>query len=191
MANSPTEVIERISNEYKRLLPLLNYLRVRLKYDTVRWIRTYGTKDDIVFSTRVKTFERTLDKLVRKAVPLTKHSDLLEIALSGEGTLDDLIGVRFICFDAFQIYRLVSYFLITERVTTSERTFYISSKADLTHPIYRFLQSNGFKYIQKEGREYEDINFIIRFSHPIDRYFGSGREEFASLAQRAEIASVE
>jgi len=186
MATNSTEVIERIGNEYKRLLPLLNYLRVRLKYDTVRWIRTYGTKDDIVFSTRVKTFERTLDKLVRKAVPLTKHSDLLGIALSGEGTLDDLIGLRFICFDAFQIYRLVSYFLITERVSTSERTFYISSKADLTNPIYRFLQSNGFDSVQKEGREYEDINFIIRFSHPIDRYFGSGREEFESLAQRAD-----
>lgn len=186
MTNNPTDVIERISNEYKRLLPLLNYLRVRLKYDTVRWIRTYGTKDDIVFSTRIKTLERTLDKLVRKAVPLTKHSDLLGIALSGEGTIDDIIGIRFICFDAFQIYRLVSYFMITERVTTSERTFYFSSKADVTHPIYRFLQSNGFKPIQKEGREYEDINFIIRFSHPIDRHFGSGRETFASLAQRAD-----
>jgi len=186
MNNSdPTEINERIGNEYKRLFPLLNYLKIRLKYDTVRWIRTYGTKDDIVFSTRIKTFERTFDKLARKAVPLTKHSDLLDIALSGEGILDDLIGVRFICFDAFQIYRLVSYFLITERVATSERTFYVSSKADSMHPIYRFLHSNGFTPIPKEGRDYEDINFVIRFAHPIDRYFGSGREEFASLAQRA------
>jgi hypothetical protein len=186
MAISPTEVIEQLAQEYKRLLPLLNYLRVRLKYDTVRWIKTCGTKDDIVFSTRTKTFDRTLDKLIRKAVSLTKHSDLLKIILSNKGILDDLIGIRFICFDAFQIYRLVSYFLITERVTTSERTFYISSKADLAHPVYSFLQSNGFKALQKEGREYEDIDFIIRFSHPIDKYFGSGREQFESLAQRAD-----
>ena len=184
MTTNQTEIIERLSAEYKRLSPLLSYLKARLKYDTVRWIRTYGTKDDIVFSTRVKTFERTFDKLVRKTVPFTEHADLLDIVLSNEGLLDDLVGIRFICFDAFQIYRLVSYFLITERVATSERTFYISSKADPSHPIFRFLQSNGFKPVQKEGREYEDINFVIRFSHPIDKYFGSGQEEFTSLAQR-------
>lgn len=186
MENDTDILVEKLGESYARTLPLLNYLKARLKYDTVRWIRTYGTKDDIVFSTRIKTFERVFDKLVRRGVPLSKTADLLDIALSGKGTLDDLIGIRFICFDAFQIYRLVSYFLITERVTTSKREFYVSSKADAGYPIYRFLQSNGFTPIQKEGREYEDINFIIRFSHPIDKYFGSGLESFSSLAQRAD-----
>jgi hypothetical protein len=190
MATDPTKLIEELGTSYKKIIPLLSYLKARLKYDTVRWIRTYGTKDDIVFSTRIKTFERVYDKLIRKAVLLNAHSEILDIALSGKGILDDLIGMRFICFDAFQIYSLVRYFLITERVTTSARTFYVSSKTDTTHPICRFLQSNGFEPIRKEGREYEDINFVIRFSHPIDKYFGSGLENFSSLAQRAESAPV-
>ncbi len=96
------------------------------------------------------------------------------------------MGIRFICFDAYQIFNLIRYFLITERVTTSQRTFYISSKASKGHPIYRFLESAGLTADQKPDREYEDINFIIKFAHPIDRYFSSGLEKFETLAQRAQ-----
>jgi hypothetical protein len=178
--------MEKLERDYEELLPLLNYLKARLKYDTVRWIRAYGTKDDIVFSTRIKGFDRVYDKLVRKGELLSKQSSLLDIILSGRRILDDVVGIRFICFDAYHIYRLVRYFLITERVITSHREFYVSSKADLSYPIYRFLQSNGFTSIQKSDRHYEDINFIIQFSHPIDKYFQSGIEQFESLAQRTQ-----
>jgi ppGpp synthetase/RelA/SpoT-type nucleotidyltranferase len=96
MAKNPTELVEKLGDSYRKILPLLNYLKVRLKYDTVRWIRTYGTKDDIVFSTRVKTFERTYDKLIRKATPLNARTEVLNVALSEKRILDDLIGIRFI-----------------------------------------------------------------------------------------------
>lgn len=180
------EAIEKLSQSYKRALPLLNYLKVRLKYDTVRWLRTYGSKDDIIFSTRIKTFDRVHDKLVRKAHEISAQPDVVDIATTGDGILDDLIGIRFICFDPYRIYNLVSYFLVTERVVTSNREFYLSSKANKDHPLSRFLRSHGFEAVTKPDREYEDINFILRFSHPIDKYFGSGRESFRSLAQESE-----
>ncbi len=59
------EIADQLNGSYTELLPLLEYLRARIKYDTVRWIRAYGTKDDLVFSTRIKTFDRVYDKLVR------------------------------------------------------------------------------------------------------------------------------
>jgi hypothetical protein len=180
------EAIEKLSQSYRRALPLLNYLKVRLKYDTVRWLRTYGSKDDIIFSTRIKTFDRVHDKLVRKAHEISAQPDVIDIATTGGGILDDLIGIRFICFDPYRIYNLVSYFLVTERVVTSNREFYLSSKANKDHPLSRFLRSHGFKAVTKPDREYEDINFILRFSHPIDKYFGSGTESFRSLAQESE-----
>lgn len=183
--SSTHEAVASLSRSYDEILPLLNYLKVRLKYDTVRWLRTLGRKDDIVFSTRIKTFDRVLEKLVRKQAVLKPDSKVLDFAVSGQGVLDDLIGIRFICFDPYRIYNLMEYFLITERVVATNREFYVSSKAG-TNPLARFLTSSGFKQHTKPDREYEDINFVLRFSHPIDRYFRSGKVGFQSLAQRAE-----
>ena len=180
------ELLEALTKSYHDVLPLLDYLKARLKYDTVRWLRQYGSKDDIVFTTRIKSFDRVYDKLVRKAHPLTKDSTVLDIALTQRGVLDDLIGIRFVCFDPFNVYTLIQYFLITERVATSQRSYYVSPKTNLQDPLFSFLDTHSFKREHKSGRDYEDVNFIMRFSHPIDKYFGSGREQFLSLAQRAQ-----
>lgn len=189
MTTTPARAFEKLSESYAAMLPLLSYLKARLKYDTVRWLRTYGTKDDIVFTTRIKGLDRIYDKLVRKGHWLDSEPDLLKMATSGKELLDDLLGIRFICFDPYRVYDLISYFLITERVVISKRQFYASEKASKNHPIPGYLEANGFQRIVKSDREYEDINFIMRFAHPIDRYFGSGAHPFTSLAQASSSTS--
>lgn len=179
------EVVSALAENYRQLDPLLRYLKARLKYDTTRWLRTYGTKDDIVFSTRTKSFARVYDKMCRREIRLAKNTDILDLVLSEKSTLSDLIRIRFICFDTYNIFKLVRYFLVTERVTTSKREFYASSSGRRNTPVAEFLRSNGFRELQKEGRDYEDINFILRFAHPIDTYFGSGAKRFQSLAEMA------
>jgi hypothetical protein len=183
------ELIDSLEKSYSAILPLLYYLKARLKYDTARWIRVYGTKDDIVFSTRIKTFDRVYSKLVRAAHPFTKSSTILDIALSKRQPLNDLVGIRFICFDPFNLYSLIQYFMTTERVATSHRSFYVSPRTNSQDPLFLYLKANGFKMDQKPDRDYEDINFILRFSHPIDRYFESGRKLFHSLGERAKPQS--
>ena len=178
-------LITSLSKSYDELLPLLEYLRARLKYDTVRWLRAYGSKDDIIFSTRIKTFDRVLDKLVRAKHPLTMNTGLIDLAI--DGLMEDMIGIRFICFDAFSIFRLIHYFMTTERVSTSKRSIYTSRRTMQEASLFSYLQSNGFSPSQKDGREYEDINFIMKFSHPIDQFFESGRKAFATLEGLADV----
>lgn len=174
----------RLALQYQELMPLFEYLRVRLKYDTVRWIRAFASKDDIVFTTRIKTFSRIYDKIVRKKIQVTGTTSLVDIILNEKGTLDDVVAIRFICFDAHQILRLVSHFVTTPTVAIRDKGFYSSTKGTFENPIHQFLLANGFKEDKKGGRDYEDVNFVLKFNHPIDTFFNSGKTEYNTYAQR-------
>lgn len=184
MPEDQERVRGELLEQYRKMLPLLEYLKARLKYDTARWVRTFGAKDDIIFSTRIKTFDRVYEKLLRKGVKLPRNATLRSHILSNDGTLDDLVGIRFVCFDAHQVIRLVSHFITTERVTISKCEYYASHKADSENALYRFLRANGFKPQVKFGREYEDISFVLRFTHPIDLYFDSDPSDLSTSGQR-------
>lgn len=187
MPDSLTEINSNLSQQYKELLPLLVYLKARIKYDTVRWIRTFGAKDELIFSTRIKSFERTFDKIVRAGAELSRNSSLLDIILSNKQLLDDMVGIRFVCFDPQQIIRLISHFVTTERVSISHPEFYRSSKSGESNPIHEFLLASSFSPKMKSGREYEDVSFVFRFTHPIDRFFGSGKIPYTSPGAKSQV----